>query len=68
LSVHSKWGYSVLSFLSAKNKTDPKYAFTLRNEHNMSFKEINRILNHIPKEIQNYYKTENVKRLLEMIK
>jgi 4-hydroxy 2-oxovalerate aldolase len=62
------WGYSVVDFISAINRTSYKYSRELRNKYIMSFVDINHILSSVPEEMRHRYTPENTKFLAAMLK
>lgn len=67
IEEHNKdklWGYTVERFISAARKTAYKYAVALRDKYNLSFAEIDNILQNMPEGLRHRYTVENVERLL----
>lgn len=58
------WGYSPLRLIPAIHKCAYKYANAMRNEYNMSYKEINEILKNMPQELKHRYTRENLEKVL----
>lgn len=65
---YNLWGYSVARLLPALHKTAYKYAISMRMTYNMSYKQINEVLENMPEEIRHRYTPENLQILLNGIK
>lgn len=60
------WGYSLIDVLSALNKTAYKYASVLRNDLNMSFSDIDKVLISIPNNLKNHFTEDNLSKILNL--
>lgn len=58
------WGYSVERFLPARHRAAYKYAVVMRRGRGLSFAEIDRVLENMPKELRQRYTPENLARVL----
>ena len=62
------WGYTVTTLLPALHKVAYKYSINLRERYNLSYAEINYLLENIPEDLRHRYTQENLDRLLNLLK
>lgn len=62
------WGYTVTTLLPALHKVAYKYSINLRERYNLSYTEINSLLENIPEDLRHRYTQENLDKLLNLLK
>ena len=62
------WGYTVERFISAQQRAAYKYAVALRNQHKMTFSEINNLLGLLSVDMKHRYTEDNIRNLLDQSK
>lgn len=63
----SLWGYSVTRLLPALHATAYKYALAMRNQYQMTFSQINKVLELMPIELRHRYTPEATRQLLNEV-
>lgn len=62
------WGYSVARLLPAVYKTAYKYGLMMRNKYHLSFREMNKVLREMPDENRMRYTSQDLERILSVLK
>lgn len=61
------WGYSVARLLPAVYKTAYKYGLMMRNKYHLTFRQMNKVLSKMPKELRNRYTDANLEYILAKV-
>ena len=62
------WGYTIPTLLPALHKVAYKYSINLRERYNLSYVEINYLLENISEDLRHRYTQENLEKLLNLLK
>ena len=62
------WGYTITTLLPALHKVAYKYSINLRERYNLSYVEINYLLENIPEDLRHRYTPKNLEKLLSLFK